>query len=78
MSWYIACDIQFFVVGIVILYVYVKNRKLGVRLLIAMSIVSLIIPIVVTFVTKSDGMLKTTFPYVKLVKTLHIRVAYIL
>lgn len=61
-SWYVACDVQFFVVGVIIVYVYMKNNKYGVGLLGVMLSLSLLVPFFVTLIMKSDGILKVYLP----------------
>lgn len=61
-SWYLSCDIQFFLIGIIIVYVYMKNFKYGIGMLITALGVSLSVPFIITIITKSDGILKVHVP----------------
>lgn len=61
-SWYISCDVQFYIVGAIIVYVYIKNRKYGIGLLTAMIGISLFVPFMYTFLTRGDGILKVNLP----------------
>ncbi|KAL4143271.1 hypothetical protein QTP88_005622 [Uroleucon formosanum] len=54
-SYYVACDIQFFTVGVIIVYVYMRNAKYGIRLLCTVLALSVSVPFLVTFITKRRG-----------------------
>lgn len=48
-SWYLACDMQFFVAGIVLVYVVWKYQRYGVYLMWATILVSSLIPAAVVY-----------------------------
>ncbi|CAI6365154.1 unnamed protein product [Macrosiphum euphorbiae] len=54
-NYYVSCDVQFFVVGVIIVYVYMRNSKYGIRLLCMVLALSLSVPFLVTFMTKRIG-----------------------
>uniref|UniRef100_A0A2H8TW21 Nose resistant to fluoxetine protein 6 n=1 Tax=Melanaphis sacchari TaxID=742174 RepID=A0A2H8TW21_9HEMI len=64
-SWYISCDVQFFIIGVFIIYVYTKNNKYGIRLLATVVILSIFIPFIITILTKSEGILKIHIPFLE-------------
>eukprot|EP00102_Acyrthosiphon_pisum_P008731 XP_003245760.3 PREDICTED: nose resistant to fluoxetine protein 6 [Acyrthosiphon pisum] len=57
-SWYISCDLQFFIVGVILVYIYTKNTKYGIGLLSTIVIASTFTPFISTILNKSDGILK--------------------
>ncbi|XP_025193573.1 nose resistant to fluoxetine protein 6-like [Melanaphis sacchari] len=64
-SWYLSCDVQFFIIGVVIVYVYIKNNKYGIGLLTTMFILSIFVPFTTTILTKSEGILKIHIPFLE-------------
>ncbi|XP_050521582.1 nose resistant to fluoxetine protein 6-like [Daktulosphaira vitifoliae] len=62
-SWYISCDLQFYIGGILIAYLYTRNHKLGFGTLGVILTLSLIMPIYVTYTQKLDGLLKVDVPF---------------
>ncbi|XP_050052902.1 nose resistant to fluoxetine protein 6-like isoform X1 [Aphis gossypii] len=54
-NYYVSCDVQFFIVGVIIVYAYMKNTKYGIRLLASILSLSLFVPFLVTFLTKRFG-----------------------
>lgn len=62
MSWYISCDIQFYIIGVLFIYLYTKNVKCGICLLSLMLGASIFVPFIITYLTKIDGMLKVHLP----------------
>ncbi|XP_026810739.1 O-acyltransferase like protein-like [Rhopalosiphum maidis] len=64
-SWYISCDVQFFIIGVIIVYIYTKNNKYGIGFLTTILIVSICVPFIVTILTKSEGILKVHIPFLE-------------
>lgn len=64
MSWYLSCDIQFVVIGVIVVYVYTKNPKYGIALLSTIIGLSISVPFIITLLTGRDGMDKFPIPYV--------------
>ncbi|XP_060865910.1 nose resistant to fluoxetine protein 6-like isoform X2 [Metopolophium dirhodum] len=64
-SWYISCDVQFFIVGVVLVYIYTKNTKYGIGLLSTIIIASMITPFISTILNKNDGILKIHIPFLE-------------
>jgi len=54
-NYYVSCDVQFFIVGGIIVYVYTKNTKYGIRLLATILSLSAFVPFLVTILTKRFG-----------------------
>ncbi|CAH1712056.1 unnamed protein product [Aphis gossypii] len=54
-NYYVSCDVQFFIIGVIIVYAYMKNTKYGIRLLASILSLSLFVPFLVTFLTKRFG-----------------------
>ncbi|KAF0738577.1 O-acyltransferase like protein-like, partial [Aphis craccivora] len=61
-SWYVSCDIQFFIIGVIIVYVYMKNKNYGIGLLGIVLSLSVSIPFLVTMLSKIDGIDKMQLP----------------
>ncbi|VVC41807.1 Nose resistant-to-fluoxetine protein, N-terminal,Acyltransferase 3 [Cinara cedri] len=64
-SWYLSCDIQFFIVGVIILYIYSKNKKSGIGLLSVLLCISFCIPFIITLLTNRDSIVKLNLPFLK-------------
>ncbi|XP_026815122.1 nose resistant to fluoxetine protein 6-like [Rhopalosiphum maidis] len=64
-SWYVLCDVQFFIIGVIILYVYTKNTKYGIGLLGTILGLSITIPFLVTILSKIDGIDKMQLPFLE-------------
>ncbi|CAI6366861.1 unnamed protein product [Macrosiphum euphorbiae] len=64
-SWYVSCDVQFFVIGVIIVYVYTKNTKYGILLLGTVLGLCICVPFLVTIFSKTDGIDKMQFPYLE-------------
>ncbi|XP_025193565.1 nose resistant to fluoxetine protein 6-like [Melanaphis sacchari] len=64
-SWYISCDVQFCILGIIIVYIYTKNVKLGIGFIIAMLGVSITVPFIITILTKREGIVKILLPFLE-------------
>jgi hypothetical protein len=62
MGWYLSCDIQFFIIGVIIVCVYTKNEKYGKSLIGVLIGVSLSLPFIITYMRKIDGILKVDLP----------------
>ncbi|VVC42233.1 Nose resistant-to-fluoxetine protein, N-terminal,Acyltransferase 3 [Cinara cedri] len=55
-SWYVSCDIHFYITGVIILYVYSKNIKYGIGLFSVVLGISLLTTFTITFLMKLDGL----------------------
>lgn len=64
-SWYISCDIQFCILGVIIVYIYTKNIKFGIGLIIAILGVSMSVPFIITILTKREGIIKILLPFLE-------------
>ncbi|XP_026815118.1 nose resistant to fluoxetine protein 6-like isoform X3 [Rhopalosiphum maidis] len=64
-NYYVSCDVQFFVVGGIIIYVYTKNTKYGIRLLATILSLSAFLPFLVTILTKRFGIDIFYLPYLE-------------
>ncbi|XP_050429658.1 nose resistant to fluoxetine protein 6-like [Adelges cooleyi] len=64
-SWYVSCDFQFFVVGVIVILIYMKRPKLGVVLLTVLLILSLFVPFYMTIVNEFDGLYKVLIPFLE-------------
>ncbi|XP_050533851.1 nose resistant to fluoxetine protein 6-like isoform X2 [Daktulosphaira vitifoliae] len=64
-SWYVTCDVHFYILGVIILYSYIQNRKWGIGMLLLLICLSLILPFYITFITKLDGVLKVNIPFLE-------------
>ncbi|KAL4143275.1 hypothetical protein QTP88_005626 [Uroleucon formosanum] len=62
-SWYLSCDIQFFIIGVIVIYVYTKHPKYGLTLISAIIFLSISVPFIVTLTTGRKGIAKITIPY---------------
>eukprot|EP00102_Acyrthosiphon_pisum_P024389 XP_016661599.1 PREDICTED: nose resistant to fluoxetine protein 6-like isoform X2 [Acyrthosiphon pisum] len=60
MGWYLSCDIQFFVIGVIVVYVHTKNPRYGIALLGTIIGLSISLPFIITLLTGRDGMDKFT------------------
>ena len=61
-SWYISCDVQFFIIGVIMVYIYTKNNKYGIGLLTSILVVSIFVPFIITILTRGEGILKVHIP----------------
>lgn len=61
-GWYVSCLLQFLVIGIIIIYICIKNQRVGVGLMIVLLCVSLIIPFVLTYTSRAYGLVRVTIP----------------
>ncbi|XP_050428678.1 nose resistant to fluoxetine protein 6-like [Adelges cooleyi] len=68
-SWYVSCDFQFLVVGIIVILIYTKRPKLGVGLLTVLLVISLFAPFYTTIVKKVDGLVKVLIPALENVRS---------
>ncbi|XP_050440208.1 O-acyltransferase like protein-like isoform X2 [Adelges cooleyi] len=57
-GYYISLQLQLTVIGIIVVYIYGKNRKIGASVLALLISASLIIPFALTYYSKSDGITK--------------------
>lgn len=64
-SWYVSCDVQFFIIGVIIVYIYTKNNKYGIGLLTSILVVSIFVPFIITILTRSEGILKVYIPFLE-------------
>ncbi|CAI6373319.1 unnamed protein product [Macrosiphum euphorbiae] len=62
MSWYLSCDVQFFIIGVIVVYVYTKNTKYGIALLGTIIGLSISLPFIITLWTRRDGIDKFPLP----------------
>lgn len=61
-GWYVSCLLQFLVIGTVLVYACAKSRKTGTALLCALLFASLAVPSVLTYVSRSYGIIRVTIP----------------
>lgn len=61
-GWYISCLLQFIVIGTIIVYICVKKPKLGVGVMCLLLCVSLFIPFILTYTTRSYGIIRVLRP----------------
>lgn len=64
-SWYISCDVQFFILGVIVVYIYTKNTKSGIGLLTLILGVSIAVPFIITILTKREGIIKILLPFLE-------------
>lgn len=64
-GWYISCLLQFMVIGIILVYICVKNRKVGIYIIVLLLLASFATSFVVTFVTKSYGIVRLTYSFME-------------
>ncbi|KAL4143280.1 hypothetical protein QTP88_005631 [Uroleucon formosanum] len=70
MGWYLSSDIQFFIIGVIVIYVYTKHPKYGLTLISAIIFLSISVPFIVTLTTGKEGMDKITIPYIMYLRNL--------
>jgi len=63
-GWYISCLLQFIVIGTILISVCVKYRKIGVGVTVICLCISLAIPFISTYVTRSYGIIRVVIPWV--------------
>ncbi|CAI6365133.1 unnamed protein product [Macrosiphum euphorbiae] len=64
LSWYLSCDIQFFVIGVIVVYLYTKNPKYGITLLGTIIGLSISVPFIITLLTGREGLDSIIIPYI--------------
>ncbi|CAI6366252.1 unnamed protein product [Macrosiphum euphorbiae] len=64
-GWYISCLLQFIVIGTILINFCVKYRKIGVGAIIVCLCISLAIPFISTYVTRSYGIVRVTIPFLE-------------
>ncbi|XP_050435613.1 nose resistant to fluoxetine protein 6-like, partial [Adelges cooleyi] len=57
-GYYISLQLQLMVIGIIVVYIYGKNRKIGTGVLALLISASLILPFALTYYSKSEGITK--------------------
>ncbi|XP_050440159.1 O-acyltransferase like protein-like isoform X1 [Adelges cooleyi] len=57
-GYFISLQLQLMVIGIIVVYIYGKNRKIGNVVIALLITVSLIIPFAITYYSKSEGITK--------------------
>ncbi|XP_016662452.1 nose resistant to fluoxetine protein 6 [Acyrthosiphon pisum] len=67
-NYYVSCDVQFFVVGVIIVYAYMKNAKFGIGLIATVLVLSVSVPFLVTFMTKRSGIYLMYIEYLESLK----------
>lgn len=55
MSWHLSCDMQFFIIGVFVVYILIKTPKKGIALLGIIIGLSIFVPFIVTLWTGRDG-----------------------
>jgi uncharacterized protein (DUF486 family) len=64
-SWYIACDMHYFLIAPLIVIPLYKKPKLGLGILGTVIALTIIIPFAVTYVGEYSGVLRVYMRYVK-------------
>jgi len=67
-SWYLSCDIQFFIIGVIVVYILTKNQKKGIALLGTIIGLSIFVPFIITLLTGRDGIDKFLIKYILNIK----------
>ncbi|CAH1712124.1 unnamed protein product [Aphis gossypii] len=62
-GWYISCLVQFMIIGTILINICVKYRKIGVGIVSVCLCVSLAIPFVSTYVTRSYAIIRVLIPF---------------
>ncbi|KAL5241660.1 hypothetical protein ACI65C_009070 [Semiaphis heraclei] len=55
-GWYVSCFIQFFIIGVIVIYVYTKHPKYGIPLIGIIIGLSVGLPFTITLLTGREGM----------------------
>ncbi|XP_029347392.1 uncharacterized protein LOC107884314 isoform X1 [Acyrthosiphon pisum] len=76
MGWYLSCDIQFFVIGVIVVYVHTKNPKYGIALLGTIIGLSISVPFIITLLTGRDGMDKFPSTHLLLIRQVLLLKSY--
>jgi uncharacterized protein (DUF486 family) len=63
-SWYIACDMHYFLIAPLIVIPLYKNPKLGLGLLGGIISLTVIVPFAVTYIGEYSGVLRVYMGYV--------------
>ncbi|XP_029347322.1 nose resistant to fluoxetine protein 6-like [Acyrthosiphon pisum] len=64
-GWYISCLLQFIVIGTILINLCVKYRKIGVGGIVVCLCISLVIPFISTYVTRSYGIIRVMIPFLE-------------
>ncbi|XP_022172973.1 nose resistant to fluoxetine protein 6-like isoform X2 [Myzus persicae] len=64
-GWYISCLLQFIVIGTILISVCAKYRKIGLGAVIICLCISLAIPFISTYVTRSYGIVRVLIPFLE-------------
>lgn len=75
-GWYISCLLQFLVIGTVVMYVRVKNRKFGIYLIATLLVASLITPFVMTYMNRAYGIIRLMVSWVDLQKKKRVIISH--
>ncbi|XP_060841889.1 nose resistant to fluoxetine protein 6-like [Rhopalosiphum padi] len=70
MSWHLSCDMQFFIIGVIVVYILMKNQKKGIALLGTIIGLSISVPFIITLLTGRDGMDKYPVQYVLYIRNI--------
>ncbi|XP_050521581.1 nose resistant to fluoxetine protein 6-like [Daktulosphaira vitifoliae] len=62
-SWYISCDLQYYMICIILGYTYTKSKKFGLAVLGFFLVVSLGLPFYITYTQNLNGLLKIDVPF---------------
>ncbi|RZF41909.1 hypothetical protein LSTR_LSTR005677 [Laodelphax striatellus] len=73
LSWYIACDMHFFIIGSFLIYYLWKNPKIGEIICIIVLCISIFLPFITTYIGNHDGKLRL---YQKLLYNPHLDKEY--
>ncbi|KAF0752064.1 nose resistant to fluoxetine protein 6-like [Aphis craccivora] len=65
MSWHLSRNIQFFIIGVFVVYILIKTPKKGIALLGIIIGLSIFVPFIATLWTGQDGIDKISIEYVK-------------
>lgn len=60
-GWYISCLLQLLIIGSIVTYVCVKNYKVGVSLLGVLLFLFIVLPFVLTYISRSYAIIKVTY-----------------
>ncbi|XP_025192359.1 nose resistant to fluoxetine protein 6-like [Melanaphis sacchari] len=64
-GWYVSCLLQFLVIGTILVYVYVKNRKIGTFLFVMLLCISLATSFVITYTNRVYGIIRVMVSFLK-------------
>ncbi|CAH1712122.1 unnamed protein product [Aphis gossypii] len=64
-GWYVSCLLQFLVIGTIVVYVYVKHRKIGISLIVILLCASLAISFITTYVNQAYGIIRVMYSFLE-------------